>query len=65
MFEIFSLVIEDGMFRGSCSLDRLDSDSGLCCPVNLSPVLTESFHAADKKLLKHLKGEKLLANVQA
>jgi len=55
MFEIFSEVLDESMFAGACSLEDSDKDSGLCCPVELSPTLKESFHAADKRLLEKLK----------
>lgn len=58
MFEIFSEVLDDSMFSGSCLLEEADRDTGLCCPVEFSPTLTESFQAADRQLLEKLKSEK-------
>eukprot|EP00803_Ostreobium_quekettii_P009136 evm.model.scf_558EXC.8 EVM.evm.TU.scf_558EXC.8 scf_558EXC:59871-62527(+) len=55
MFDIFSDVIDDEMFSGTCSLDLVDGKTGLCCPVNITPVLMKSFESADKELLEHLK----------
>ncbi|CAD7697979.1 unnamed protein product [Ostreobium quekettii] len=57
MFDIFSGVIDDETFRGSCSLDQVDGQTGLCCPVDLTPLLMKSFEAADRDLLKFLKKE--------
>ena len=57
LFEIFSDALDKEMIKGNGSLDRVGSDSGVFCPVNLSPVLIQSFHSADKELLKYLKGE--------
>ena len=55
MFQIFSDVLDETMFDGSCSIEEADRDTGLCCPIELSPSLTESFHAADRQLLEQLK----------
>lgn len=55
MFRIFSDVIDEGLFDESCEVDVLDLDSGLCCPRELSPTLTQSFEEADKELLQKLK----------
>eukprot|EP00210_Caulerpa_lentillifera_P005250 g5017.t1 len=55
MFRIFSDVIDEGLFTGSCEVDQEDLDSGLCCPRELSPTLSQSFQEADKALVKKLK----------
>ncbi|GMH45465.1 hypothetical protein BSKO_13422 [Bryopsis sp. KO-2023] len=55
LFDIFSTVADGDMLSGACELDQADPISGLCCPVNLTPTLTEMFHEADKKLMEHLK----------
>ena len=54
LFEIFSDVLDESLYDGSCSIDQADQDSGLCCPVELSPTLKQSFHAADRQLLEKL-----------
>lgn len=55
LFPIFSDVLDETMYDGSCSLELVDQNSGLCCPMELSPPLTKSFHAADRQLLERLK----------
>lgn len=55
MFKIFSDVLDESLFDGSCSLEDSDPNSGLCCPVELSPSLTASFASADQQLLQQLK----------
>lgn len=55
MFQIFSDVLDESLYDGSCSLEEADMNSGLCCPVELSPTLSDSFNAADKQLLEELK----------
>jgi len=55
MFRIFSDVIDDELFDESCEVDLLDLNTGLCCPRELSPTLTQSFKEADRELLEKLK----------
>jgi len=55
MFNIFSGVLDESMFSGTCDLETEDNETGLCCPREFSSTLTESFHSADKKLLAELK----------
>lgn len=57
LFDIFSEVTDNGMYNGDCDLEVADPATGLCCPVNLTPTLTEMFHEADEELLHFLKGE--------
>lgn len=57
LFDIFSTVTDNGLYSGACDLETADPSTGLCCPINLTPTLTEMFNAADVELLQHLKGE--------
>ena len=61
LFGIFSDVLDESLYDGSCSIDQADQNSGLCCPVELSPTLKQSFHAADQQLLEKLESMPTLA----
>ncbi|CAL5225273.1 g8068 [Coccomyxa viridis] len=53
LYDCFSDAIDEGAYGPECSIDERET-GGICCPVELSSLLADSFRETDQKLLSWL-----------